>query len=224
MTAGNGRARLLVVEDDPALGRFLVQELGAAGYKAVLEPTGGGALARAELEAFDLVVLDLQLPDVDGFEVARRLDGRAGAVLMLTARADLDSRLEGLYAGASDYMAKPFHIQELLARIHVRLRERAAEEEDLEADGVRLEPGTRLCRVHGEELELPEMEFELLRVLLAGRGRVFSREELERRLYGAERPASNVVEVYVHGLRRRLAGRGVESLIRTVRGKGYMVR
>ncbi|MEJ2666470.1 MAG: response regulator transcription factor [Deinococcales bacterium] len=221
--AGISRARILVVEDDTRLARLIVEQLGHSGYSAESVGLGNDALSRAEAEAFDLVLLDLNLPDIDGLEVAERLRQSGDTpILMLTARADVDSRVAGLYAGASDYLSKPFSVHELLARVHVRLR-------DLHAGGVvrhgplELDPSGLVCRCGGETVVLPRREFELLSLLLRNRGRLFSREDIERVLYGADTPESNTVEVFVHNLRRSLRGMGQGDLIRTVRSRGYMV-
>ncbi len=222
-TAGNGRARILVVEDDASLARLIAEQLGHAGYRADAVGLGREALGRAETESFDLVVLDLNLPDIDGIEVAERLrEVSEAAILMLTARADVESRVEGLYAGASDYLAKPFSVQELLARVHVRLRERQATGV-LRHGGLELDPDALSCRSEEGMIVLPEREFELLRLLVRHRGRLFSREDIERALYGPDVPDSNTVEVFVYNLRRKLAKLGQKELIRTVRNRGYMV-
>ncbi|HKI57755.1 MAG TPA: response regulator transcription factor [Trueperaceae bacterium] len=217
------RPRILVVEDDARLAGLIVEQLGHGGYRAEAVGLGRDALARVDAEPFDLVLLDLNLPDIDGLEVAERLrDGSDAPILMLTARADVDSRVAGLYAGASDYLAKPFSVQELLARVHVRLRERNAAGivrfEDLELD-----PDAMTCRCGGEVVVLPQREFELLSLLLRHQGRLFSREDIERALYGADVPESNTVEVFVYNLRRKLGKAGRKDLIRTVRNRGYMV-
>lgn len=221
--AGAGRARILVVEDDTALAHLIVEQLGHAGYRAETVGLGREALARLEGAHFDLVVLDLNLPDVDGIEVAEQLRGVSEvAIVMLTARADVDSRVEGLYAGASDYLAKPFSVQELLARVHVRLRERRVTGV-VEHDGLELDPDALSCRCGSDMIVLPEREFELLRLLVRHRGRLFSREDIERSLYGPDVPDSNTVEVFVYNLRRKLEKLGRKDLIRTVRNRGYMV-
>ncbi len=220
---GASRARILVVEDDSALAHLVVEQLGHAGYRAEAVGLGRDAIQRAQEAALDLVVLDLNLPDMDGIEVAERLreDGDA-AILMLTARADVDSRVEGLYAGASDYLAKPFSVQELLARVHVRLRERQATGVLRHGD-LELDPEALSCRCGDDQVVLPEREFELLRLLVRHRGRLFSREDIERSLYGTDVPDSNTVEVFVYNLRRKLAKLGHKEIIRTVRNRGYMV-
>ena len=222
-SAGASRARILVVEDDSALAHLVVEQLGHAGYRAEAVGLGREALMRAQEGPFDLVVLDLNLPDVDGIEVAERLreDGDV-AILMLTARADVDSRVEGLYAGASDYLAKPFSVQELLARVHVRLRERQATGV-LRHGELELDPDALSCRCGEDRVVLPEREFELLRLLVRHRGRLFSREDIERALYGVDTPESNTVEVFVYNLRRKLGKLGHKEIIRTVRNRGYMV-
>lgn len=218
------RGRLLVVEDDARLRALLERELTAVGFDVEGVGSGADGLERALDAPVDMVILDLNLPDMDGVEVAERLrrDGADVPILMLTARADVTSRVEGLYAGASDYLTKPFDVQELIARVHVRLRERAQGDE-LHHGALVLQPASATLRV-GERVQvLPERECEILRLLLANRGRVFSKDDLERRLYGADTPASNTIEVYVYQLRRRLEHLGVREVIVTVRGRGYVV-
>lgn len=218
------RAHLLVVEDDPRLRSLLQEAFEAAGHRVTLAASGGEGLTAVLAEEPDLVVLDLGLPDVDGMEVARRLreDGDV-PILMLTARGDVRSRVEGLYAGAADYLTKPFDLQELLARVHVRLRERRAGDDLLEHGLLSLRMSTQTLHRDGEDVVLPELEARLLELLLRHPGRVFSREDLERRLYGDALPGSNTVEVFVYQLRKRLKAMGEPELIRTVRGRGYTV-
>jgi DNA-binding response OmpR family regulator len=216
-------AAILIVEDDLKLATLLCQELTHDGYRAEVVGTGSDALLRSEEAEFDLILLDLNLPDFDGLEVAELIRKRSDArILMLTARADVDSRVKGLYAGASDYLAKPFSIQELLARVHARVRERDRPRL-LEAGLVVLDPTGASCTVAGSPVTLTAREFELLALLLEHRGRIFSREELERRLYREEMPGSNTVEVFVSKLRTKLRDAGEPSLVQTVRGAGYVV-
>lgn len=217
------RGRLLLVEDDARLRTLVEQELGAAGFEVASAATGGDGLAMAVERPYDLVILDLNLPDVDGLEVAERLKADEDvAILMLTARGDVASRVDGLYAGASDYLTKPFDVRELVARIHVQLRERAGGEEVRHGDVVLHVPSCTVA--HGaERIVLPEREGEILRLLMGHPGRVFSRDDLERRLYGPDAPESNTVEVFVYQLRQKLASIGVDGLIRTIRRKGYTV-
>jgi DNA-binding response OmpR family regulator len=216
-------AHVLVVEDDARLRGLVREALEATGHRVTAVGTGGDALLRALEGGIDLVLLDLNLPDVDGIEVARRLADEGVPIVMLTARGDVASRVEGLYAGAADYVTKPFELQELLARVHVRLRERGAGEGAIERAGLRLQTDVRTLWAGDAQVTLPEREAELLRLLLTHPGRVFSREDLEVRLYGDDPPDSNTVEVFVYQLRRRIRALGAADPIRTVRGKGYTV-
>jgi two-component system response regulator QseB len=223
------KATILVVEDDLRLAKLLQQELSHDGHRVEVVHNGTDALVRADERPFDLVVLDLNLPDMDGVEVAERLRDRnaqpSASVLMLTARGDVKSRVEGLYAGASDYMTKPFSVQELLARVHVRLRERARPAEVIRHGDLVLEPGAGHCAVAGQPLALTSLEFRLLELFLTHKGRIFSKEDVEDRLYGADRlPGSNTIEVFVSNLRKKLAAAGMNGMIQTVRGMGYVVR
>ncbi len=217
-------AHLLVIEDDPRLRGLLHDAFTAAGHRVTLAATGGDGLAAMLDDEVDLVVLDLNLPDVDGVEVARRLraDGDV-PILMLTARGDVASRVEGLYAGAADYVTKPFDVRELLARVHVRLRERGSAGDVVEHAGIRVDAATSILSVGDQAMVLRDREARLLHVLLANPGRVFAREDLERRIYGDAVPESNTIEVFVYLLRKRLQALGAGDLIRTVRGKGYTV-
>jgi len=219
-------ASILVVEDDVRLSNLLKQELSGSGHRVEVVHNGSDALVVAGTEPFDLIVLDLNLPDMDGVEVASRLRRDSDvSILMLTARGDVASRVDGLYAGASDYMTKPFSVQELLARVHVRLRERKEPEETIRYGAMTLEPAAGYCEVEGQPLPLTSLEFKLLEIFLTHKGRIFSKEDLEDRLYGAERlPGSNTVEVFISNLRKKLAAAGMEGVIRTVRGMGYVVR
>jgi DNA-binding response OmpR family regulator len=216
-------AHVLVVEDDARLRGLVREALEATGHRVTAVGTGGDALLRALEGGIDLVLLDLNLPDVDGIEIARRLANEEVPIVMLTARGDVASRVEGLYAGAADYVTKPFELQELLARVHVRLRERGAGDGVIEHAGLSLQIDVRTLSAGDAKVTLPEREAELLRLLLTHPGRVFSREDLEARLYGDDLPDSNTIEVFVYQLRRRIRALGASDPIRTVRGKGYTV-
>ncbi|MBX3140538.1 MAG: response regulator transcription factor [Trueperaceae bacterium] len=222
--AGKGSAaHVLVVEDDRELARLLSEQLGLSGYAVTVTGRLGEARERLAGARFDLIVLDLNLPDGDGLDLAAevRQDGST-PVLMLTARADVKSRVAGLYAGANDYLTKPFNVAELLARVHVQLREAGARGVVAYGDLI-LDRQTHACTV-GEAVEyLPEREFELLHLLVRYRGRIFTKEDLERALYGVVPPDSNTIEVYVYNVRRKLRGMGLGEVIRTVRNRGYVV-
>ncbi|MDZ7705644.1 MAG: response regulator transcription factor [Trueperaceae bacterium] len=225
-SATSTTANILIVEDDVRLAQMLEAELAQQGYNPTLSHSGSEALAAAAVTPFDLVILDLNLPDIDGIEIAERLRRDTEAsILILSARGDVSHRVAGLYAGASDYLTKPFSVHELLARIHVRLRERQQEEDVIRVGGLVLDTHRKACLVGGEMLELTAQEFRVLSLLLQNRGRIFSKDDLEQRLYGGkEPPGSNTIEVFVYQLRKKLAAAGVRDLIRTVRGMGYVIR
>lgn len=214
--------RILIVEDDVRLADVLARELRVA-YDTVVVHTGRDALFRAETETFDLILLDLNLPDMDGIEVAEQLEGGGAEIVMLTARSDVGSRVRGLYAGAADYLSKPFEMQELLARVYARLRARSRAGV-LTWGPITLSVPDRSCHVNGERIDLSAHEHELLATMLANPGRVFSKTDLEDRLYADRLPSSNAIEALVSRLRKKLSQVGVDDVVATVRGLGYVVR
>jgi DNA-binding response OmpR family regulator len=216
---------ILVVEDEAGIADFLERGLRAEGY-TVRVATDGPAGERAALDPdVDLVVLDRMLPGLDGDQVLAAVHSRRPALpmIMLTAKAEVADRVEGLDLGAADYVTKPFAFDELLARIRVRLRESAAGSETvLEAGGVRLDLLTREATLGATAVRLPEREADLLAYLLRRAGRVCGREEILSSVWGYEHdPGTNVVQVYVGYLRRKL---GASTPIETVRGVGYRLR
>jgi DNA-binding response OmpR family regulator len=219
---------ILVVEDEVGIADFLQRGLRAEGY-GVMVAVDGEEGARLALEPeVDLVVLDRMLPRVDGLEVLERVRRVRPAlpVIMLTARAEVAERVEGLDSGATDYVTKPFAFEELLARIRARLRDGAAGSETmLEAAGVRLDLLSREARRGGVATRLPEREADLLAHLIRNAGRVCSREELLSSVWGYDHdPGTNVVQVYVGYLRRKLARPDCPAPIETVRSVGYRLR
>jgi DNA-binding response OmpR family regulator len=217
------RDRILVVEDDLALASVIRSELERA-YDVRVAHTGRDALALAAEEPFHLVVLDLNLPDIDGLDVAEQLKAYPATILMLTARADVRSRVAGLYAGAGDYLAKPFEMEELLARVYAQLRRRQSD--DVHHWGpLTLSPVRRTCTVHGDDVELTALEYGLLELLLTAQGRVFAKDTIIDRLYEDDvTPAHNAVEAIVSRLRAKLTAAGAEGVIENIRGLGYVVR
>lgn len=213
--------RILIVEDEPRIAAFVSRGLEAAGYTTVIAEDGAEGLERALGRDIDLVLLDVGLPTMDGFEVLRQLraNGSGVPVIMLTARSSTRDTVEGLDAGASDYVAKPFPFEELLARVRSRLRERTG------AAGVAISHGdvvldilARRATVDDREVELSAREFALAEQFLRAPGRVLSREHLLRTVWGLDfDPGSNVVDVYVRYLRGKLG----PHHIHTVRGAGY---
>ena len=216
--------RLLLVEDNPALGEGIRVALKPEGYTVDWLQDGRSALHALTHETFDLAVLDLGLPDMDGLEVLRRLRERQQSVpvLVLTARDATSDRIQGLDAGADDYMVKPFEVGELTARLRALLRRSFGRPQPvLEHGGVRLDPVSQEVSCRGEVVTLQRKEFLLLHQLMSQPGRVFTRDRLEEVLYGWSETAaeSNALEVHIHHLRRKL----YPELIRTVRGVGYRI-
>jgi DNA-binding response OmpR family regulator len=213
--------RILIAEDEARLASFLEKGLRSSGYTTKVVADGLAAAALATDEDFDLLILDLGLPGKDGLTVLRELrrDGQRLPVIILTARDDPADKVEGLEAGADDYLAKPFHFEELLARVRARLRgEQPSPERTLQVGGVVLDLRTRWASSEGETIELSAREFELLRTFLQHPNQVLTREQLLSHVWGYDYdPGSNVVDVYVGYLRRKLGSDRLE----TVRGVGY---
>ncbi len=219
------RPRVLVVEDDTRLAQMIAGELRMAGYEVHQAASGAAALELAFRERFDAVLLDLGLPDMDGLEVARALRQNGGpAILAVTARGALEDRVEGLYAGADDYITKPFSMLELRARLHAHLRVRRTDDESLQFGSLRIDPEERRCCVQKRDVNLSVREFDLLLVLARRPGRIFSQLELSELTYGESEPDSNTLEVRVSSIRRKLRDAGLDGAIRTVRGAGYAFR
>ena len=217
--------RILIVEDDPVLADGLVRSLRGVDY--AVDCVGNGAEADHVLatQPYDLVILDIGLPGVDGFEVLRRLRRRGAAVpvLILTARDALNDRVKGLDLGADDYLAKPFDLPELEARARALIRRGQSGGASVLTHGALvLDTAGRRATLDGEALELSAREFGVLEVLMMRSGRVVSKEQLAEQLYGwDEEVGPNAIEVYVHRLRRKLEPAGVQ--IRTIRGLGYLL-
>jgi len=219
--------RVLVVEDDPAIARLLEVELSEAGYGVELAATGAAGLAAIEKDEPSVVVLDVRLPDVDGLSVCRhaRRSGHGMPILMLTALDRVGDRVLGLDAGADDYLAKPFAIEELLARLRALARRAGTERRVLEAGALRLDTDTRGVTADGRPVELTAREFDLLAFLMDAPGRVFTRDQIYEGVWGYSYLGnSKVIDFFVSALRRKLDDGGGPSVIRTVRGVGYTIR
>lgn len=217
--------RLLVVDDDRALRDVLRRALSLAGYEVRLSETGAGALSEIGSSLPDAVVLDVGLPDIDGLEVCRllRREGNRVPVLMLTARDTVSDRIDGLDAGADDYLGKPFAFAELLARIRALIRRPPGlTSERLAAGTIVLDPLRHQVTVEGRSELLSAREYALLGYLIRNAGNVVTRQQILDSVWGAEPDVySNVVDLYVHYLRRKLAALGLKNVLRTVRGVGY---
>ena len=213
--------RILIVEDEDRIASFLRKGLHSNGYSTSVAGTGDEALTLARTGDFDLMILDLGLPDIDGFEVLQRVRGRNRSmpVIVLTARDAVPDRVSGLEGGADDYVTKPFSFEELLARIRVRLRsDRGPEKTVLQAGDAVLDLRTRRLTVGTRTLELSAREFSMAELFFRHPGQVLTREQLLSNVWGYDYdPGSNVVDVYVGYLRKKLG----KSRIKTVRGMGY---
>lgn len=215
--------RLLLIEDDPMIGDSIVESLRAEGYALDWVRDGEAALLALVADIYDLLLLDLGLPGRDGLDVLCQYRARGGAapVLILTARDSTADRVQGLDAGADDYLVKPFDLEELFARIRALLRRGAGRTQpDIVHRDVTLRLATHEAFLKGRPVPLSAREFSLLAALLDPPGRVMSKSLLEQKLYGwNEEVESNTVDVYVHRLRKKLGA----DFIRNVRGVGYLV-
>jgi two-component system response regulator QseB len=215
--------RVLIVEDDEMIAQGLQTALRRGGFAVDCMRDGKDAAAALLASTFDVVLLDLGLPERDGIDVLRELRRRGDAtpVIILTARDEIQHRVAGLDAGADDYIVKPFDLDEMMARVR-SVRRRAAGRGDpgIQHGDLHLDPVTRTVERGGLPVSLSAHEYAVLEALLQRPGAVLSRSQLEDRLYGwADQIGSNAVEVYVHGLRRKLGS----DVIRTLRGVGYFV-
>jgi len=222
-----GTATVLVVEDDARLAATIRRTLAYDGYRVQVAGDGPAALAVVRSDPPDLVVLDVMLPLLDGYEVCRRIRqaGDDVAILMVTARDAVADRVAGLDTGADDYLVKPFAHDELLARVRALLRRRRPSHDLLRHGDLEVDPAAMTAVRAGRRLDLTSQEFRLLEYLLRNAGVVLPRARLLDAVWGMDaRTASNVVDVYVGYLRRKLEQDGGERLVHAVRGVGYVLR
>ena len=221
--------RVLVIEDDDAVRAAIRRALLLGGYEVILAPTGEEGLLHAQTDVPDAIVLDLGLPDIDGMQVCRtlRASGDRTPILMLTARAEVEDRVDGLEAGADDYLVKPYDVRELQARLKAIMRRsldggdgRVLRFEDLELD-----PDAHAARINGREVELTRTEFQLLELFMLNPRRVLSADLIYDRVWGYDfGPSGNALRVYIGYLRRKLEAGGERRLLQTVHGVGYVLR
>jgi two-component system response regulator MprA len=228
--------RILIVDDEPAVREALQRSLAFEGYDTQVAVDGADALEKATAYQPDLVVLDIQMPRMDGLTAARRIRGAGDTtpILMLTARDTVGDRVTGLDAGADDYLVKPFELDELFARIRALLRRSsyaaavagaADEGETLTFGDLRMDLATREVTRGGRQVELTRTEFTLLEMFMAHPRQVLTREQILKAVWGFDfEPSSNSLDVYVMYLRRKTEAGGEPRLVHTVRGVGYVLR
>ena len=219
--------RLLVVDDDPDVRDSLRRALGYAGYDVATAGNGADALGALSRSPVDLIILDVLMPKLDGFETCRALRDRGNPtpVLVLTARDAVDDRVTGLEAGADDYLVKPFALRELLARVSALLRRSQAPRDVLGYADLTLDLAARTANRDGTPISLTRIEFALLELLLRNAEQVLSYDVILDRVWGyGEAPASNALQVFVGLLRRKLEENGQRRLVHNVRGVGYVLR
>ncbi len=213
--------RVLIIDDDSELCALLKEFLEREKFEVALVHDGIGGLDLASTGKFDLVVLDLMLPGLDGFSLLKQLRDRSRVpVLVLTARGEDEDRIVGLDLGADDYLAKPFNPRELVARIRAILRRAVRSKGRIEVNGVVLDPGTREVVCDGRPIEMTTLEFDILEMLVRSAGRVVSRDTLMENMYNRKAtPFDRSIDMHVSHLRRKLESE--RTLIKTVRGVGY---
>jgi two-component system response regulator MprA len=221
--------RVLVIEDDDAVRAAVRRALLLGGYEVIQAQNGEEGLLHAQRDVPDAIVLDLGLPDIDGMQVCRTLrsSGDRTPILMLTARAAVEDRVDGLDAGADDYLVKPYDVRELRARLKAIMR-RNLEGTDgrvLRYEELELDPDAHAARIGGREVELTRTEFQLLELFMLNPRRVLPSELIYDRVWGYDfGPSGNALRVYIGYLRRKLEASGERRLIQTVHGVGYVLR
>ena len=222
--------RVMVVDDEPAVRSSIERALKLEGYEVVTAPDGSEALRELAVAPPDAIVLDVLMPEVDGLEVCRRMRGAGDRtpVLMLTARDSISDRVDGLDAGADDYLVKPFALEELLARLRALMRRADPTEGNsalLEFEDLTLDPATRDVKRGDREIELTKTEFSLLELFLGHPRQALTRTQIFEAVWDYDfGPSSNALEVYVGYLRRKTESDGETRLIQTIRGVGYALR
>jgi len=219
--------RILIVEDEKDLADAIAKGLRRKGYATDVVYDGEEALFMADVNEYDLVILDLNLPRVDGIEVCRsiRSSGSTTGILMLTARSGIDDRIKGLDLGADDYLVKPFHFPELLARVRAILRRKGETRDTILRSGdLVIDPNTLNAYFKDLEIKLTVKEFTILEYMMRNVGRIVSQEELFEHVWNEEANSlTQTIKVHINNIRRKLSAVGAGNVISTVRGRGYML-
>lgn len=224
------KPKIFIVEDETKIARFIQLELEHEGFDTAVEGNGRRALDRIIQEKFDLVLLDVMLPDMDGIEICKRVREISEIpIIMVTAKDDIEDKVAGLDTGADDYLTKPFATPELLARIRASLRKykalRPVAEDDLRVKNLVLFPNRYEVQVEGQPVDLTKKEYDLLEYLVRNKNMVLARERILQEVWGYEYMGdTNVVDVYIRYLRSKLDERYHQKYIHTVRGVGYVAK
>ena len=218
--------KILIVEDEKNIIKFLEMELKHEGYQVVSKMDGREGLYEALENDYDLIILDIMLPSMDGIEICKNLKMEKDTpVIMLTARGEIADKVEGLQIGADDYMVKPFAIEELLARIQVIFRRNISNNLKIQLKDIIIDKSNRTANKEGEIIALTNKEFELLMCLVESKNIVLSREKILEKIWGYEHEVeTNVVDVYIRHLRNKLDKDEKEKYIQTIRTHGYIIK
>ena len=218
---------ILIVEDEANISDFVKGELEYEGYNVCIKEDGREGLEEALKNEYDLIILDVMLPSMNGFEICRRLKReKQSTVIMLSAKDSVMDKVNGLQIGADDYIAKPFAIEELLARIEVVFRRQdSSNNYIIKFKDITINKSSRIVKKDGNEINLTNKEYELLMILLDNKDKVVTREELLEKIWGyGYEPETNVIDVYIRYLRSKLNNENKEQYIQTVRSVGYIMR
>ena len=217
--------RILIVEDESSISDFVKGELEYEGYEVCIKEDGRDGLAEALNNEYDLVILDIMLPSMNGFEICRRIKRvKATPVIMLSAKSSVIDKVNGLKLGADDYISKPFAIEELLARIEVVFRRESNPKDSIfKFKDITIDTKSRIVKRNNEEINLTNKEYELLIILIENKDEVVTRDELLERIWGYD-TETNVTDVYIRHLRSKLNNENKEEYIQTVRSIGYIRR
>lgn len=217
--------RILMVEDESSISDFVKLELEYEGYEVTIKEDGREGLKEAVNNYYDLVILDIMLPSMNGFEICRRIKRvKATPVIMLSAKSSVIDKVNGLKLGADDYISKPFAIEELLARIEVVFRRESNPKDSIfKFKDITIDTKSRIVKRNNEEINLTNKEYELLMILIENKDEVVTRDELLERIWGYD-TETNVTDVYIRHLRSKLNNENKEEYIQTVRSIGYIMR
>lgn len=218
---------ILIVEDEPNISDFVKGELEYEGYNVCIKEDGREGLEEALRKEYNLIILDVMLPSMSGFEICRRLKREKNTpIIMLSAKDSVMDKVNGLQIGADDYIAKPFAIEELLARIEVVFRRQESLDNNIvKFKDISINKGSRVVKKGGKDINLTNKEFELLMILIDNKDKVVTREELLEKIWGyGYEPETNVTDVYIRYLRTKLDNENKEEYIQTVRSVGYIMR